>query len=80
MERIPKLTNVFSMTIIQVHTWICIIPYSFYYGQPRKIVSEQLDYNEAHRYLAELIVLNEQFKSNLDYVSEMNSVDEQSRF
>ena len=47
------------MSIGKVNKWLTIIPHSIYYGAPRKELAREITYNEAYRYLAELIVLNE---------------------
>jgi len=36
-----------------------MIPHSVYYGISRKELANEITYNEAFRYLAELIMLNE---------------------
>ena len=64
------------MHITKVNKWLTIIPHSIYYGMSRKELVQEITYNEAFRYLAELIMLNEQFKSNLDFISEVGSSDE----
>ena len=68
------------MHISKVHKWLTKIPHSVYFGMPRKQLLQEITYNEAFRYLTELIMLNEQFKSNLEYVSEVGSSDEYSSY
>ena len=64
------------MHISTVNKWLTVIPHSIYYGMTRRELVSEITYNEAFRYLAELIMLNEQFKSNLDFVSEVGSCEE----
>ena len=64
------------MNIEQVSSWLARISYSVYYGLPQEV--QKLSYNDSIRYLAELIVLNHQFKSNLSRVSEAHSRSEAS--
>ena len=72
----PDLSDIGNMNIEQVSSWLARISYSVYYGLPQEV--QNLSYNDSIRYLAELIVLNHQFKSNLSRVSEANSRSEAS--
>ena len=62
----PKLSDIADMNIEQVNTWISAVPHSLFYKKPAEVIVNELDYNEALRYLAALIVNNEQNRSNLD--------------
>ena len=54
------------------------MPLSLYYKADPKEIASILDKNTAHRYLASLIVNNEQNKSNLIDISEKGSSHEYS--
>ena len=65
------------MSIEQVNYWLTHIQYSEFFGKPFEEV-QTLSYNDSIRYLAELIVLNHQYKSHLGRVSEHNMSSELS--
>ena len=69
----PKLSQFATMHRSKVYRWITKLPQSDYYGQNPKIVEDYLDKNEAFRYLAQLIVMNDQNQSNLLGISEADS-------
>ena len=79
-DNLPKLSDLTNMHISKVEKWLTKIPHGIYYGMSRKELVNEITYNEAFRYLTELIMLNEQFKSNLDYVSEVGSSEEYSNY
>ena len=79
-ENLPKLVDLAEMKIDTVNNWIARIPHSAYYRLPRRVIVNELNYNEAIRYLAELIILNERLKSNLGQVIEADSAEEFSQY
>lgn len=68
----PKLSDLADMQIREVNAWIASVPHSLFYKKSLNLIVKELDYNEARRYLASLVILNEQNKSNLKTVSEEN--------
>ena len=73
----PSLKGLGNMSIEQVNYWLTHIQYSEFFGKPFEEV-QTLSYNDSIRYLAELIVLNHQYKSHLGRVSEHNMSSELS--
>ena len=55
----PKLSDIADMHIEKVNHWISAVPHSLFYKKPAEVIVNELDYNEALRYLAALIVNNE---------------------
>ena len=58
-SNLPKLSDLTNMHISKVNKWLTRIPHSVYYGMHRKQLVQEITYNEAFRYLTELIMLNE---------------------
>ena len=61
-------------------TWLSMIPNSIFSGRSLEEIAEVCSYNDARRYLSELIVLNERNKSKLRHISELASSKENSSF
>ena len=70
----PKLRDVADMNINQVNRWISAVPHSLFYKKSAEEIVSELDYNEALRYLAALIVHNETNRSALRTISEEDSI------
>ena len=66
------------MSIEDVHTWISHVPYSKFYLADSKQISRLMTVNNSRRYLAQLILTNEQNKSDLREISEASQNKELS--
>ena len=70
MPEMPSLEQVTQMNDSQVYTMLCEIPLSIYKGDTVENLSEQINRNDAMRYLGELVLLNSKYKLQLSSVSE----------
>ena len=57
-------------------TWLSMIPNSIFSGRSLEEIAEVCSYNDARRYLTELILLNDRNKSYLFDISEHGSSNE----
>ena len=73
----PKLSALAGMSRKKVNKWIASAPHSMYYKQPESVIERALDFSKAIRYLAMLIVRNEEYQANFSTISEtVNSSQE----
>ena len=70
----PRISMTSMMKEEEVFLLLRSLKASMYYGLPIAQIHDVINVSEGYRYLTELNVLNEKAKSNLDDISEKNSV------
>ena len=72
----PKLVKVVNMKYDTVLTHLSNLSTSVYFGWAKGEISDNITQNDGRRYLAELILLNEKNKADLDFISDHGSFEE----
>ena len=75
IQHMPRLVDLTKMQKRKIILLLCTLPTSLYRGFSTKEVSNVLNRNDAAKYLADLIMKNEQNRSQFKPISE-NSNDE----